>query len=144
MLAASLLTAPAPRTDCPECALVPRGPCHWDRDGRPRNVHTLPTITSIVPAAGPAHGGTELFFDGTYVSEGTTPAGSAWAKNPIPRNDKTGQHGEASGFPPHCKDVAMCQGMTDGSTAVPDLAIVDRVLVPKGTPPGAFLYSPLR
>ena len=90
---------------------------------------------------GPAHGGTELFFDGTYVSEGTTPAGSAWAKNPIPRNDKTGQHGEASGFPPHCKDVAMCQGMTDGSTAVPDLAIVDRVLVPKGTPPGAYVLG---
>eukprot|EP01043_Picozoa_sp_COSAG02_P094072 COSAG02_NODE_30541_length_549_cov_0.817778_1_plen_95_part_10 len=33
---------------------------------------------------GPAHGGTEIFFRGTYVSEGTTPAGSVWAQNPIP------------------------------------------------------------
>merc|ERR1712050_99334 len=31
--------------------------------------------------------GKELFFKGTYISEGTTPAGSMWAMNPIPRID---------------------------------------------------------
>ena len=32
----------------------------------------------------PGAGGSEIFFDGTYVTAGTTPAGSAWAQNPIP------------------------------------------------------------
>ena len=26
-------------------------------------------------------------FNGTYVREGTTPPGSTWAMNPLPRND---------------------------------------------------------
>ena len=40
---------------------------------------------------GPAKGGTELFFNGTYVSTGTVPAGSKWSLNPVPRYD----HGAA-------------------------------------------------
>jgi len=65
--------------------------------------------------------GTTLSFDGTYVSQGTTPTGSTWVMNPIPRND-FGQTGE--GFPPHCNDPSMCQGMTDGSVAVPNLGTI--------------------
>ena len=38
--------------------------------------------------------GTQVFFEGTYVSEGTVPEGSTWAMNPIPRND-TAQTGES-------------------------------------------------
>ena len=41
--------------------------------------------------------GTVVFFEGTYVSEGTIPAGSTWAMNPVPRND-TLQTGAS--FPP--------------------------------------------
>jgi lytic starch monooxygenase len=50
---------------------------------------------------GPQHGGTEIWFNGTYVSEGTVPLGSTWVQNPIPR-----EHG----FPPHCADPAQCTG----------------------------------
>jgi hypothetical protein len=50
---------------------------------------------------GPAHGGSELFFNGTYVTEGTVPAGSMWSQNPVPRE---------SGFAPHCADPSMCSG----------------------------------
>ena len=37
--------------------------------------------------------GVQIYFNGTYVSEGTLPKGSTWAMNPIPRNDtaQTGQ-----------------------------------------------------
>jgi hypothetical protein len=30
-------------------------------------------------------GGEQIWFNGTYVSEGTTPAGSMWSKLPVPR-----------------------------------------------------------
>ena len=90
---------------------------------------------------GSANGGSEISFDGTYVSEDTVPKGSAWVVNPIPRNDWTGQHGVASGFKPHCNDTKMCQGMTDGSSAIPDLEIVDHVMIPLGTPPGSYVLG---
>ena len=79
-------------------------------------------------------------FDGagTYVTEGTTPAGSQWSRCPIPRND---MHQTGRGFAPPCMQfgmpAAMCQGMEDGQGgAEPTLEIVDRVLIPEGTPPG--------
>ena len=31
--------------------------------------------------------GTQIHFDGKYVSKGTLPEGSMWSMNPIPRND---------------------------------------------------------
>ena len=54
--------------------------------------------------------GSDFWFNGTYVTEGTVPAGSKWAMNPIPRND-TRQTGES--FPPRCKEIPNC-----GSTEV--------------------------
>ena len=54
--------------------------------------------------------GTDFWFNGTYVTEGTIPAGSKWAMNPIPRND-TRQTGQS--FPPRCKEIPNC-----GSTEV--------------------------
>ena len=62
------------------------------------------------------------------------------AKNPIPRND--GVTGQGYAQPPGCAklwgalNTSKCQGMGDGSTANPDLEIIDRIVVPKGTPPG--------
>ena len=32
---------------------------------------------------GTKNGGTEIWFNATYVTQGTKPAGSAWAKNPV-------------------------------------------------------------
>ena len=84
---------------------------------------------------GPAHGGTEHFFNGTYVSAGTVPAGSKWSLNPVPRND----HGGAQ--PAKCPEPKRCTGMTDGQNAVPDLEIVDRVMIPKGLKPGAYVLG---
>ena len=112
-------------------------------------------------SGGPKHGGKEIFFNGTspstfisilspfrsrdifggagtYVTEGTTPVGSQWSRCPIPRND---MHQTGRGFAPPCMQfgmpAAMCQGMEDGQGgAEPTLEIVDRVLIPEGTPPG--------
>lgn len=35
----------------------------------------------------------------------------------------------------------MCSGMGDGSSAVPNLEIVDRVLIPKDTPAGEYVLG---
>ena len=79
---------------------------------------------------------------GTYVSEGTVPAGSTWARCPVPRND---MHQTGQGFAPPClafgMDASMCEGMEDGSGgAEPTLEIVDRVMIPKGLKPGAYVF----
>jgi hypothetical protein len=42
---------------------------------------------------------------------------------------------------PKCPDPKMCTGMTDGQNAVPNLEIVDRILIPKGTPPGDYVLG---
>jgi hypothetical protein len=92
--------------------------------------------------------GTVLAFDGVYATEGTQPPGSAWAQNPIPRNDvqNTGQ-----GFAPHCNTTGAlgCQGMWDGGSkdgvgdnvAVPDLEIVDHVAIPIDLPAGDYILG---
>ena len=51
-----------------------------------------------------------IYYEGTYVSEGTIPKGSMWSMNPIPRND-TKQTGQS--FKPKCEEVPNC-----GSTEV--------------------------
>ena len=78
--------------------------------------------------------GTQIYFEGTYVSKGTVPKGSTWAMNPIPRND-TEQTGQS--FRPRCKEIPDC-----GSTSVMskclcsgmwgpyDLKIVDTIHLP--------------
>ena len=58
------------------------------------------------------------------------PKGSKWSLNPVPRYD----HGAAQKA--KCSDPKKCTGMTDGQNAVPDLEIVDRVMIPKGLKPG--------
>ena len=78
-----------------------------------------------------------LHSNGTYVSTGTVPKGSKWTLNPVPRYD----HGAAQKA--KCSDPKMCTGMTDGQNAVPDLEIVDRVMIPKGLKPGPCARQPL-
>eukprot|EP00937_MAST-01D_sp_MAST-1D-sp2_P002723 g2723.t1 len=78
------------------------------------------------------NGGEELWFNGTYVSEGTVPAGSTWVTNPVPRDPTV---------PNKCTDPAMCHGMIDGSTADPTLEIVDRVRIPADTAPGQYVLG---
>ena len=69
----------------------------------------------------------KVFFNGTYVTEGTVPQGSAWAMNPIPRQgnikkhykllatiglrNDTAQTGQS--FAPRCEERPEC-----GSTSV--------------------------
>jgi hypothetical protein len=99
---------------------------------------------------GPAHGGKELSFNGTYVSTGTVPNGSVWARNPIPRT-ALGTHGDYQGrgfeMPAGCaelwgsQNMSKCQKMTDGENSVPDLEIVDRVTIPAGTPAGEYVLG---
>ena len=54
--------------------------------------------------------GSDHWFNGTYVTEGTVPAGSKWAMNPLPRNDTANT---GASFPPRCEEVPNC-----GSTEV--------------------------
>ena len=54
--------------------------------------------------------GTDFWFNGTYVTEGTIPKGSKWAMNPLPRNDTANT---GASFPPRCEEVPDC-----GSTEV--------------------------
>jgi len=58
-------------------------------------------------------GGTQIWFNGTYVSEGTNPPGSTWAMNPIPRNGESNSTLDGQGFRPRCEEVPGC-----GDTAV--------------------------
>ena len=50
---------------------------------------------------GSVKGGSELFFNGTYVSDGTVPAGSTWVTVPVPRD---------STVAPKCNDPTKCSG----------------------------------
>ena len=86
--------------------------------------------------------GQQIWFNGTYVTEGTTPKGSTWSRNPIPRNDIGGS---GVGFAPPCLayglDASQCQGEGDGGTALVNFEIVDRIVIPAGTPPGAYVLG---
>jgi len=95
---------------------------------------------------GPAHGGKELFFNATYATgDLVVPAGSMWAKNPIPRND--GVTGQGYPIAPGCdalwgnESKAKCSGAGDGSSACDTLAIVDKVMIPKNIVPGEYVLG---
>lgn len=52
--------------------------------------------------------GSEWFYNGTYVSEGTFPPHSMWARNPIPRiNDSPGDSGSPTNVDNGCKEPAI-------------------------------------
>merc|ERR1712066_329476 len=89
--------------------------------------------------------GSEFWFNGTYVTEGTVPEGSKWAMNPIPRND-TRQTGES--FPPRCEEIPNC-GSTEvnskcrcsGMWGPYDLLIVDILQIPASLSPGKYVLG---
>ena len=93
-------------------------------------------------------GGKQMWFNGTYVTEGTTPAGSMWSKFPVSRGpwDWDDCIGGMS-FEPACEESAECanayenamEGKLEGTMAckcsgrdLPGLEIVDRVRIPAG------------
>ena len=97
---------------------------------------------------GPAHGGSEIFFNATEVSEGVIPKDYAWRRTPIPIS---GGHAGIPGpvnvpsFPPPCTNHSWCIDDQDGRTAVHDLyrapEIVDFVKIPPDLPAGDYLLG---
>eukprot|EP00947_MAST-08B_sp_MAST-8B-sp1_P004909 g4909.t1 len=108
--------------------------------------------------------GTRVPIRGKFVDRGTVPAGSTWARNPIPRtnDDNKGLHDPAScpgpngrsgpgctQFPPpaECHDQGPYPWSTDGSgqgACSGDWTlgvIADTVLVPKDLPAGHYVLS---
>jgi len=83
--------------------------------------------------------GKEMWFNGTYVSEGTIPKGSMWAKNPVPRN---------GAFEPICDEVPNCGDSAieskcrcSGMWGPYDLEIVDLVQLPADLEPGDWVLG---
>lgn len=107
--------------------------------------------------------GTRFPIEGTWVDEGTVPAGSTWAMNPIPRtnDDNTGLHDPEScpgpdgrsgpgctQFTPPCpQDTGPFDWATDGSgqgACSGDWTmglIADTVKIPDDLPPGQFVLQ---
>ena len=107
-------------------------------------------------------GGKQIFYNGTYVSEGTVPSGSIWSKLPIPR--APWQWDSCIGgmsFEPRCDESPECANATgngkgdNGPNGAPDgtmlckcsgrdlpaLEIVDRVAVPANLPAGEYVLG---
>ena len=85
---------------------------------------------------------TVVAINGTYVSEGTTPAGSTWAMNPIPPLNR-GHPSPPGGleFAPPCDEggvSGVCSGDTARSPAHLGLQIVDALRVPSDLALGAY------
>ena len=84
----------------------------------------------------------------TLVSTGTSPAGSIWAMNPIPRNDT---QSTGASFPPKCRETCTgCEGGRGGACATcrctgkwgpANLEIVDRVAIPWMLPAGEYVLG---
>jgi len=91
---------------------------------------------------------TEEEIDTVLVSQGTTPPGSTWAMNPIPRND-TEQTGAS--FAPKCNETCSgCSGGFGGACSgcrctgewgPVNLEIVDRVALPWMLPAGDYVLG---
>merc|ERR1712228_838301 len=90
---------------------------------------------------GSEHGGQEIFFKGTYVTEGVVPGGHAWVKNPIPITCGTaglpGPPG-APAFPPKCTNTSMCTGWQWFSEG---MELVDFVRIPADLPAGEYVLG---
>ena len=100
-------------------------------------------------AGGSAAGGSELFFNGTYVSgDAVVPRGSTWAQNPVSDTqvvlrpvslNPPSQLPREGGFQPHCDDPSMCSGNRPAANG--SLLIVDTVRVPANLEPGAWVLG---
>ena len=86
-------------------------------------------------------GGTAQYIEGDYVSVGTLPAGSTWAKNPLPRQDVRDTY---ASFPPKCDEVPECgvdvgppnasKCLCSGMWGPYNVEVVDRVRIQGLTP----------
>ena len=90
-------------------------------------------------------GGTRVWIEGTYVSHGTLPAGSTWAKNPLPRNDVNNTR---RGYPPPCRESPECnvydrdtKCFCSGMWGPYNLEIVDYVQLPASLPKGDYVLG---
>ena len=88
-----------------------------------------------------------MWFDGVYVSEGVTPAGAAWARNPIPRND---HKDTGKGFAPACEEADDCDVYArvdpmrcrcSGMWGPYNLEVVDILQLPAELPPGDYVLG---
>ena len=90
--------------------------------------------------------GRQLWFNGTYVSEGTVPEGSTWAMNPLPRSDSARYPGAMDAFPAPCYDPnppGGCSwgGMCSGCYGPDNLEIVDAVRIPAHLTAGKYVVQ---
>ena len=99
-------------------------------------------------------GGEQIWFNGTYVTEGTTPPNSMWSRLPVPR--APWQWDECIGgqsFEPMCNESAACadahvEAGLEGTMAckcsgrdLPALEIIDRVQIPADLPAGEWVLG---
>jgi hypothetical protein len=92
--------------------------------------------------------GEQIEIDALRVTQGTTPAGSEWSRNPIPTCAGVGvgqpyMPCDGPQFPPPAGCNETCWGYTAGgkSSTLELPEIVDKVLVPKDLPPGNYVVS---
>lgn len=93
--------------------------------------------------------GKQLWFKGTYVSEGTLPVGSTWAKNPLPRVDASKYPNPGTNqdsFPAPCYEanpppLGGYGGLCSGWYGPDNLEIVDAVRVPSHLPAGEYVVG---
>merc|ERR1712070_239379 len=105
-------------------------------------------------------GSTQIEFNttekGWETNVGTTPAGSMWRRNPIPAGL---WRREGPAFEPVCKEsdecldgygwwphlapmgTCKCTGYSNGGPLLPNLEVVDSILIPAGTKPGAYVLQ---
>ncbi|EOD22642.1 hypothetical protein EMIHUDRAFT_315671 [Emiliania huxleyi CCMP1516] len=76
-------------------------------------------------------GGTRVWFEGTYVSNGTVPEGSMWARNPLPRND---HQDTFAGFAP-------ARGRLRRMWGPYNVEVVDTLALPADLPHGEWVLG---
>ena len=108
--------------------------------------------------------GTRLAINGTFLTEGTLPAGSMWAMNPLPPRCLSGNCRAGSGcspcpgtpgsdctscddtpepsFPPPCREADR-PGLCSGNQPSPwgAVAVVDSVILPSQLTPGKYVLG---
>jgi hypothetical protein len=127
--------------------LTPRTPAPLTEAAFQKMPLAFDGLQSIRWAGGAKHGGSEIFFNATDVSEGVMPQGYAWRRNPIPiLGGDAGLPGPAGvpSFPPPCADYAKCTGDQDGgknSSVFANMEIVDHVRIPSELPAGEYVLG---
>lgn len=98
-------------------------------------------------------GGKQIWFNGTYATDGVHPLGSMWSKMPVPAGP-WGYKLHGATFEPKCDEPPACRAavehyapqMTcqcsgDGIGDIPTLEIVDQVLLPADLPAGEWVLG---